>query len=154
MAYDTNSPGTAGVRYPASMDQDIITHVASMTELSSAAEIRAWFLAADNRELSGDPWSSALGCLQSDVRALLGIIDRQRETITSLRDQIEDQADEGKSDLTTVPMVCTACRKPVIPSGNYDWIHADCAAIFSCPRLAGQPVKAMVAAGNESVPRA
>lgn len=84
MAYDTTSPGTAGVRYPASMDEHIITSATALAGLSDADQIRAWF-AADGQDIGrSDPWANALGRLQADVRGLLGIIDRQREEIASL----------------------------------------------------------------------
>ncbi len=92
MTYDTTSPGAAGVRYPASMDQHITTSAAQLAALTTATEIRAWFAATDHRELgelTDDPWAAAFGRLQTDVRALLGIIDRQREEIASLRDRAE-----------------------------------------------------------------
>jgi hypothetical protein len=57
--------------------------------------------------------------------------------------------------LTEVPMVCTACRKPVSEAednaGRRMWLHDFPADGGLCPRLDG-PVKAMVAAGNENVP--
>lgn len=56
-----------------------------------------------------------------------------------------------------VPMVCTACRKPVkrIPAigpSPASWLHNFDDAL-DCPVPADQPITAMVAAGNENVPR-
>ena len=154
MAYDTTSPDTAGVRYPASMDQTITDEAAQLAALEDAAQIRAWFQANRNRQPIGggeDPWAAALGTIQSTVRGLLGIIDRQRDEIASLH--AEDQADD-EDDAITVPMVCTECRKPVIPSGEHDRVHANGADVIPCGNARRGPVMAMAAAGNESVPRA
>lgn len=54
--------------------------------------------------------------------------------------------------LTDVPMVCTACRMPVT-RGTGQWVHASPGDYLDCPVPDWTPVKAMVAAGNESVPR-
>lgn len=63
--------------------------------------------------------------------------------------------------LTHVEMVCTDCRKPAEELRIRDgwgrrvtaWQHATHRDALDCPNL-GSPVKVMVAAGNESVPRA
>jgi hypothetical protein len=57
--------------------------------------------------------------------------------------------------LTDIPMVCTVCRKPAEPIREHDgqWQHYDFDDAVRCP-AAGNPVIVMVAAGNESVPRA
>ena len=60
--------------------------------------------------------------------------------------------------LTDVPMVCTLCRKPVIRETDIKpaaWRHADLLQAGRCVHAHGRiAVKAMVAAGNENVPRA
>ncbi|HEV2451633.1 MAG TPA: hypothetical protein VGS62_06885 [Streptosporangiaceae bacterium] len=57
---------------------------------------------------------------------------------------------EADGPLTDVPMVCTKCRTPVLRASG-GWYHVS----QEGSRLCGQagPVKAMVAAGNENVPR-
>jgi hypothetical protein len=54
-----------------------------------------------------------------------------------------------------VDLVCTVCRKPAEPIREHDgqWQHYDFDDAVRCP-AAGSPVTVMVAAGNESVPRA
>ena len=55
--------------------------------------------------------------------------------------------------LTDVPMVCTICRKPVTRGETTGlWFHSDTSDPERCSRTV--PVKAMVEAGNENVPRA
>ena len=54
--------------------------------------------------------------------------------------------------LTHVPMVCTICRKPVTRGESIGlWFHSDTSDPERCSRTV--PVKAMVEAGNENVPR-
>ena len=55
--------------------------------------------------------------------------------------------------LTDVPMVCIDCRKPVSHNGSV-WVHKRRGDAYVC-RMTRQSVivKAMVAAGNENVPR-
>ena len=61
--------------------------------------------------------------------------------------------------LTDVPMVCTNCRRPVYrawsaSSSAWLWRHSWGPDVNLCAQTRdGEPVKAMVAAGNESVPR-
>lgn len=58
--------------------------------------------------------------------------------------------------LTHVPMVCTTCRTPVerVPGrGGWKWEHESEDAWSECPLGFNDPVRAMVAAGNETVPR-
>ncbi len=152
MAYDITSGETGAVRYPATMDQVIIDESAAMAALENASQIRAFFLTTRDRLPAGDdPWAGAFGRLQSDVRALLGIIDRQRDEIASLSVLPLETADD---DEITVAMVCTACRKPVSKTlGRGTWVHENTDDYLACPVPDGTPVKAMVAAGNESVPR-
>jgi hypothetical protein len=62
----------------------------------------------------------------------------------------EDEALD-RFPLTGVPMVCTACRAPAVWVSHGVWAHTDGRDGNTCP---ARPVKAMVAEGNASVPRA
>jgi hypothetical protein len=73
--------------------------------------------------------------------------------------QAEAGAAREASPLTGVPMVCTICRQPVRECPDETctghWKHIRGADQIACFKVRGSgvPVKAMVAAGNESVPR-
>jgi hypothetical protein len=56
-----------------------------------------------------------------------------------------------RGDLTGVPMVCTACRKPAYSRGAGQWRHDSLDDYLACPRQ-GHQTMVMVAAGNENVP--
>jgi hypothetical protein len=82
------------------------------------------------------------------------------QRMASLYDQADDVYTEitrRESGLTRVPMVCTSCRTRVVEQldGIGRWLHLDPAGQHACRAFRhGQPITAMVEAGNESVPRA
>lgn len=75
------------------------------------------------------------------------------EATDAFKDAATDALRQAAEPTADVPMVCTSCRKPVIRSGDSDWIHRDQDDIYACTRVTGRPVTAMVAAGNENVPQ-
>jgi hypothetical protein len=75
------------------------------------------------------------------------------ETADATYAEILHREDEAldRFPLTGVPMVCAACRAPVVWVSHGVWAHTDGRDGNDCP---ARPVKAMVAEGNASVPRA
>lgn len=63
----------------------------------------------------------------------------------------EQVAKYGQVPLADVPMVCTACRKPVHEGPAGVWSHGSDQDWEACPAR-GREAKAMVAAGSENVP--
>jgi hypothetical protein len=88
---------------------------------------------------------------QPDLAAAIASVERQ------LGSALLGQ-DEPDNTITGVPMVCTACRKPVrqVPGlwAPSIWEHKDQDVRHLCPAPYDAPVMAMVAAGNENVPLA
>lgn len=66
------------------------------------------------------------------------------------RREQETFGDLDQYPLTGVPMVCTECRAPAVALSRGGWAHTDGRDGNTCP---ARPVKVMVAAGNENVPR-
>jgi hypothetical protein len=90
---------------------------------------------------------------QPDLAAAVAATERQLEQAL-----LEWDDDVPDNTITGVPMVCTACRKPVRQAPGMSaasvWEHADIAVLDVCPAPFGAPVMAMVAAGNENAPLA
>ena len=102
-----------------------------------------------------DLWNAVLTGYMIDLADIAAAVTKR----------IAGMAAEAASDshpLTHVDMVCTACRKPVFevpgtsnPARGWvgtQWAHDLVQDARACP-ASGSDVKAMVAAGNESVPR-
>lgn len=83
-------------------------------------------------------------------------------TGAALDAELADDSDDLGGELTSVPMVCTACRKSVYYRGGDpdrgmaggEWMHDQIADARACTRTPGSIVTAMIAAGNQDVARA
>ena len=90
----------------------------------------------------------------SDERALTSA---RLSEITALAYDAYAEITRRERELTGVPMVCTECRKPVRACPNGDcaghWKHELSDDSRGCRAALNGTVMAMVAAGNENVPR-
>lgn len=94
---------------------------------------------------AGDNARSAQWATLYNVLMTVGVANR------IMHESVYPGPDAFAHDDEVVAMVCTVCRGPLLPVGEHGWVHADPADNFDCtaPR---DSLKAMVAAGNESVP--
>ena len=142
------------------LDQATIARAREMAALRTTADLRAYY-AKQYPEgdpahdiIQREPHSAFFGGAAAQLQELLWIIDRQRAAIERLdrvNAELAARAEYIEDTSVVVPMVCTACRNPVVSHGPNGWIHLTWIDGTSCPAsLTG--IKAMVEAGNENVP--
>jgi hypothetical protein len=98
-----------------------------------------------------DLWNAVLGAYMEDLADIAAEITAR---ITDM--QAEMQAARLTESLTHVPMVCTSCRAPVteVRDSTRVWRHIMWTGPSDCQDIRdGLVITAMVAAGNENVPR-
>lgn len=142
--------------YLADIDARTLEQAHAMIPLTAGHQILEYFASIDPRmaELYKDsPYAAALGRAQALMGEMVAIINRQRARIEEW-----DLAEaRGLDPLADVDMVCTSCRQPVTLCSNDrcsgHWKHVSNDIAISCQIERGdEPVKAMVAAGNEKIP--